>query len=1376
MSTLKRCISLLLVLGILLSVLAPATQAAPVEETATVNTGNVTIEGTNGFGELLSREITASQAEAAEAAKNYPAGYSVTDLVIEGRTSTVTYDSMEEATLVVALYTEDGMQLLTSATATVTPNATEAALTFEGEMPKYFMASAYLVDSYDLSPLCPAYETPMYTQDMQELLASTIHDYDPERVLNLDENETTNFAVYADSTILIEPVEGKNIVAYIDAENYTYVIENADEQFTSLVEGNVFVYPYTEDDTLIARVSLISINGDTVTIGIAEVTTSEIFKVIKIDTSEVAEPNSKNDKTVSYERNSEEYYTFGSLIPERHNIVIPPEKDKTFTISGSVNYAITVEYKNFLCENNELKRLHTYGDLQAELTIEGEKATKEISLGEFRVVPFAGIGFAFEPTLTVAFNGSATFKFSISLDAGFEQVENAESTYRLINKAPKPEFMIEDASCSISITFDPNLQVEFLIDEFSDVVVSLPINLALTIKNNGSSSDMTHYHTCNKCFILTLSSSFGITLKIESVVIPDKFIPDWEIFEDSTDLGLAYYSVDLKEFDFGQCPGMIVGLAVSVRNVNYQPICGAEVTVKEFASNDVTTMETNEKGVAAFNLSPGQYIVKVNYTDSDGKEKTEYNFENIKKHRNLYFTFGELGYYWDQFKEYIGIIDEDDFFMDKKVVQYGGHSYVLFDSKNEIGKQKKLSWDEAGKLAQKLGGHLATITSKDENKFLYDYMSKTCDYENAYFGLSDAQAEDKWKWCTEESLDEVFDEELAKELWADGEPNGGRGENYGMYYYKSEPGKWNDGSNNSSNDFFVYLFEWENLEKFERYGMSSQCADDFADVTEGTSQDISVQAIYSGEYGSKNENGKNLKTACFSELIPGEQYVIWALADIDVKDPLDSDNLLFVDQAVAQEDGTLAFEYIQQIPSDVSYVFVCGASNKNLKDAQITFPEMVADGELQVIEPIVVYDGITLTEGMDYEVSGEGFFTESGEYTCTISGIHNYTGEVECTYTVTGHEHSFSNYTSDGNATCSKDGTKTAKCDSCNQTKTIRDEGSILGHDFGDWNTVRSANCTEDGEEQRSCARCDHIESKTIEAVGHGWDDGIVTKEPTEETEGERLYICIVCGATKIVSIPAIGHEHSYEAAVTAPTCTEQGYTTYTCRCGDSYPADYVEALGHAFREWIVIQKPTIREDGIEEHTCTRCGHSESRSIAKLPNPFTDVPKDSFFYVPVMWALENEVTAGATETTFNPSGLCLRAHVVTFLYRAAGSPVPSSTKTPFTDVKSCDFYYNPVLWAVENGITQGISKTQFGSTQVCNRAAVVTFLWRAFGSPEPKSTYNPFVDVKNTDFFYNPVLWAVENGITAGVDATHFNPAGDCNRAQVVTFLYRAYN
>ncbi|MBQ7098655.1 MAG: leucine-rich repeat protein [Oscillospiraceae bacterium] len=180
--------------------------------------------------------------------------------------------------------------------------------------------------------------------------------------------------------------------------------------------------------------------------------------------------------------------------------------------------------------------------------------------------------------------------------------------------------------------------------------------------------------------------------------------------------------------------------------------------------------------------------------------------------------------------------------------------------------------------------------------------------------------------------------------------------------------------------------------------------------------------------------------------------------------------------------------------------------------------------------------------------------------------------------------------------------------------------------------------------------------------------------------------------------------------------------------------------------------------------------------IPYTPNPFTDVPAGSFYEAPVLWALENGITTGVSPTSFAPEDQCLRSQVVTFLHRAAKNPAPTSTKNPFTDVKTGDFFYNPVLWAVEKGITTGVSADRFGSYDVCNRAAVVTFLWRAAGSPEPASTNNPFTDVKTGDFFYKPVLWAVENGITNGLSATEFGPTANCNRAQVVTFLYRAYN
>ena len=174
---------------------------------------------------------------------------------------------------------------------------------------------------------------------------------------------------------------------------------------------------------------------------------------------------------------------------------------------------------------------------------------------------------------------------------------------------------------------------------------------------------------------------------------------------------------------------------------------------------------------------------------------------------------------------------------------------------------------------------------------------------------------------------------------------------------------------------------------------------------------------------------------------------------------------------------------------------------------------------------------------------------------------------------------------------------------------------------------------------------------------------------------------------------------------------------------------------------------------------------------------FDDVKDTSkFYYAPVYWAVNHEpqITNGATATTFNPDGACTRGHVVTFLWRAAGEPAPSSTASPFTDLKESAFYYNAVLWAVENGITTGASKTSFAPGKPCTRGQIVTFLWRFKGSPEPTSTENPFADVKADGFYYKAVLWAVENGVTSGTGKGKFSPDSTCTRGQVVTFLYRA--
>ena len=140
-----------------------------------VDTGDITLEGSNGFGELLAQDIETQYEE-----DQYSGAYSVTDLTIAGSTAVVEYSAMEEAILMVAIYSEDGLQMLTSGKTTVSPDAGEATVTISGTMPEYFVAEAFLVDTYDYSPLCQSYETPIYTRAMQELLNSTVDDYDPE--------------------------------------------------------------------------------------------------------------------------------------------------------------------------------------------------------------------------------------------------------------------------------------------------------------------------------------------------------------------------------------------------------------------------------------------------------------------------------------------------------------------------------------------------------------------------------------------------------------------------------------------------------------------------------------------------------------------------------------------------------------------------------------------------------------------------------------------------------------------------------------------------------------------------------------------------------------------------------------------------------------------------------------------------------------------------------------------------------------------------------------------------------------------------------------------------------------------------------------------
>ena len=290
------------------------------------------------------------------------------------------------------------------------------------------------------------------------------------------------------------------------------------------------------------------------------------------------------------------------------------------------------------------------------------------------------------------------------------------------------------------------------------------------------------------------------------------------------------------------------------------------------------------------------------------------------------------------------------------------------------------------------------------------------------------------------------------------------------------------------------------------------------------------------------------------------------------------------------------------------------------------------------------------------------------------------------------------------------------------------------------------------------CAVCNKVlqAQQEIPATGHQWDMGVITLEPTEQTKGVRLYTCTVCKETREESIPELSHQHKYSATMVAPTCTENGYTIYTCACKDSYTDSYIDALGH--------KDPT--NDGI----CDVC----NQQMPDWENPFTDVQEDAFYYDAVQWAVENGITTGKTTTTFEPTGECTRAQVVTFLWRAAGKPEPQSMVNPFPDVADGKYFTKAVLWAAELGITGGYKDGTFGPNNTCTRDQIVTFLWRYMGKPTPAATDLSFPDVDAAGFYYQAVLWAAQAGVTSGYGDGTFRPTSTCRRDQIVTFLYRA--
>ena len=346
------------------------------------------------------------------------------------------------------------------------------------------------------------------------------------------------------------------------------------------------------------------------------------------------------------------------------------------------------------------------------------------------------------------------------------------------------------------------------------------------------------------------------------------------------------------------------------------------------------------------------------------------------------------------------------------------------------------------------------------------------------------------------------------------------------------------------------------------------------------------------------------------------------------------------------------------------------------------------------------------------------------------------------------------------------------------------------GHNYS-CSVSKAPTATAAGTLKGSCSRCGAAVTVTLPKLNTSdYSYSVVTK-PTCTATGVGRYTWknTTYGTYRFDAVLAKA-AHSFVDDVTPPTCTREGLTVRTCSVCGYAEREAAAALGHAWDSGVVYAAPTRTEEGLKRYACTRCGKTRLElvpdlngdSVPQLPCEGADCPGDVFTDLPgktkwahdaIDWALVYRITSGTSATAFSPTQDCTRAQAVTFLWRAAGCPEPKATSCAFTDVKKTASCYKAVLWAVEEGITNGASQTTFNPGGTCTRAQIVTFLWRAAGCPEPQSAANPFTDVKKTASCYKAVLWAVEEGITNGASETAFSPGGACTRAHVVTFLYR---
>lgn len=612
-SKIKKSIAVVLIATFLMSMFVIAPGAAENENSnATVDTLDYSVSADNSFGELISEKINESGIQSAE---NENAESRISELTIEGKTAVVEYESTVDCTILVAIYDETTNQMLASGKSEALKN--ESTVNVEivtDKMPEYFIAKAFILNKNN-EPLSPAYSTSFYTEAIQKVNNLKATDFEEEKVLNLDDDDNTNFAVYGENTKVIEYKADSNIPVVIDEESGKYVFSNATVDLKSLSQGDIFSYNY-DGNIIIVKIGTITVDGDTVTITETDTELEEVFDYVKIEMSQGVDECEVGDSSPQeVSEYAERKNVSSNSVGSSRSIDKPLDYDpdaKEFdllnngVVSGKVYFDVGIKGKIYLSFDECYVDFVLDYTIGYSVSINAEIEEETIKLANFSFRPVAGVKISFVPKLIFSASASIALDMSVngkigfgfSTDSGFSNKSSGPSTHSKIKI---------EGEVYLGVALEPSISVISKKIAVASAEARAGLHFEAELDTNRE-DDESFIHECKQC----ASGKLSIDLKLSADLKffgSKKFHYSKTIFDKSYELCEFYYSFDYDEFDWTSCPHLKyrVNATVTKDGVPY-PNATVMVYGDRYAEN---VGETDENGKLSFYLPDDLYVMDV---------------------------------------------------------------------------------------------------------------------------------------------------------------------------------------------------------------------------------------------------------------------------------------------------------------------------------------------------------------------------------------------------------------------------------------------------------------------------------------------------------------------------------------------------------------------------------------------------------------------------------------------------------------------------------------------------------------------------------------------------------------------------------------------